>query len=76
MVFFVEVGRDTIANAAELERLSGYPVLATVPVKRIRGARADASAEFVPVFIGVALTGPLTNEPKESPALVKFQREV
>jgi uncharacterized protein involved in exopolysaccharide biosynthesis len=74
MVFFVEVGRDTIANARELERVSGYPVLATVPTERIHGARSDA-ADFAPVFIGMTLSGAPTGQRKTSPALVKFQRE-
>ena len=75
MVFFVEVGRDTIANARELERVTGYPVLATVPAERLHGARSDASADFAPVFIGVTLSGAPAGQRKASPALVKFQRE-
>jgi uncharacterized protein involved in exopolysaccharide biosynthesis len=30
-VFFAEMGRDTVSNARELENLSRYPVLASVP---------------------------------------------
>jgi uncharacterized protein involved in exopolysaccharide biosynthesis len=74
-IFFVEVGRDTIANARELERLSGYPVLATVPVERVDGTRAEAAADFAPVFIGMTLSGTSTGQRKASPALVKFQKE-
>jgi capsular polysaccharide biosynthesis protein len=34
MVFFAEMGRATIATPRELDRLSRYPLLATVPLAR------------------------------------------
>lgn len=37
MAFFAEVGRDTIANAGELESVSMFPVFATVPLDLMRG---------------------------------------
>jgi uncharacterized protein involved in exopolysaccharide biosynthesis len=76
MVFFVEVGRDTIANVSELEKLSGFPVLATVPAQQIQGVHAEAPADCAPVFIGVTLNGtPTGQRGAASPALAKFQRE-
>ncbi len=76
MVFFAEVGRDTIANSYELERLSRFPVLATVPLERIRGGRrAESSWEFAPVIIGMTHSKEPASERKVSPTLVKFQRE-
>ena len=76
MVFFAEVGRGTIANSYELERLSRFPVLATVPLERIRGGRrAESSSDFAPVIIGMAQSKEPESERKVSPTLVKFQRE-
>lgn len=40
MVFFAEMGRATIATPRELDRLSQFPVLATVPFERYRGVKA------------------------------------
>jgi hypothetical protein len=37
MVFFAEMGRATIATPRELDRLSRYPLLATVPFDRGNG---------------------------------------
>ena len=42
-VFFAEVGRDTFANAGELEAVSIYPVFATVPLDLSQKHRADAA---------------------------------
>jgi uncharacterized protein involved in exopolysaccharide biosynthesis len=74
MVFFAEIGRDTFANASELQRLSRYSVLATVPLEQIRGVkRADSLSEFAPVFIGAPNVD--VTDRKASPSLVKYRKE-
>jgi uncharacterized protein involved in exopolysaccharide biosynthesis len=76
VVFFAEVGRDTIANEFELEKISGQHVLATVPLDRIRGnKRAELRSDFAPVIIGMAPSAEPASDRKISPALVQFQRE-
>jgi len=76
VVFFAEVGRDTIANAGELERLTGLSVLASVPKECIgSGKRSDALSDFSPVLIGMTDGRESANERKASPVLVKYQRE-
>jgi hypothetical protein len=76
MVFFAEVGRDTIANSSELERLTMLPVFATVPLERLRRSkRGDALSNFSPAIIGRADGKDYRNERKANPALVKYQRE-
>lgn len=75
LVFFAEVGRDTIANAGELERLSGGPVLAAVPLDTSRGARSEAAADFAPIFVGMIASNAPAGPRKTSPALVRFQKE-
>ncbi len=76
LVFFVEVGRDSIANAGELERLTRFPVLATVPKElRSSGKRAEARSDFSPMIIGMAHGVESANKRKASPVLVKYQRE-
>jgi uncharacterized protein involved in exopolysaccharide biosynthesis len=73
VVFFAEVGRDTIANAGELERLTRLSVLATVPKDCLgNGKRAEGRAELSPVIIGMTRDW---SERKTSPVLVKYQRE-
>jgi uncharacterized protein involved in exopolysaccharide biosynthesis len=75
LVFFAEVGRDTIANEGELVRLSRLPVLATVPRERIRGSRSDGSSDFIPVFIGMTPAREPSSQRRGSPALVRLQKE-
>jgi uncharacterized protein involved in exopolysaccharide biosynthesis len=74
VVFFAEMGRATIANAHELERISRFPVLATVPIALPQiGENAERRGESVPVFIGVAESA--TNERAFSSALMQTGRE-
>lgn len=74
MVFFAEMGRETFANAGELERVTRYPVLATVPLELIRGAkRSDSLTEFAPVFIGAPNVD--AGDRKTSPSLVRYRKE-
>jgi uncharacterized protein involved in exopolysaccharide biosynthesis len=61
MVFFAEMGRGTIATSEEIEKVSRFPVLATVPVARLRrGRKAELLGDSVPLFFGLA--------PRQSPA--------
>jgi len=41
MVFFAEMGRPTIATPRELDMLSRYPLLATVPFERHHGEHSE-----------------------------------
>ena len=75
LVFFAEIGRDTIANAGELERVSRLPVLAIVPLQLSHGNTAEAFPEFSPVFIGASTAWDSEQDRRPSPALVKFQKE-
>lgn len=74
-VFFAEIGRDTIANAGELERVSRFPVLATVPLQLTRGDSADSLSEFSPVFLGTVPAWDGEPDRRTSPSLVQFQKE-
>lgn len=75
LVFFAEVGRDTIASASELEVLSGGPVLATVPFDKYLAARAQAPGDFAPIFLGMIPGNTPANERKTNTALIRFQKE-
>jgi protein tyrosine kinase modulator len=76
MVFFAEVGRDTIANANELERVSRFPVLVTVPLELARGDDGSESiSDSAPVFVGMGSSREPVRERRAVPALVKFQKE-
>lgn len=75
MVFFAEVGRDTIATPFELERVSQLPVLATVPLERIHGGKRAELSDFAPVFIGLAPAEESTSVRRASPELVRLQKE-
>jgi hypothetical protein len=76
MVFFAEVGRDTIANAGELERVSRFQVLATVPMELARGDdRLESISDSSPVFVGMGTTSESWREPRATPALARFQKE-
>ena len=74
MVFFAEVGRDTIANAGELERVSSFPVFATVPLELTRGKDRHGSViDSEPLFAGVEPTRSPEGERRLTPAAVRLQ---
>ena len=76
LVFFAEVGRDTIANAGELERVSRFPILATVPMELSRGDdRSESISDSAPVFVGMGSNRESGRERRAVPALVRFQKE-
>jgi polysaccharide biosynthesis protein PslE len=76
MVFFAEVGRDTIANAHELESVSRFPVFATVPLELMRGDDHRRSlADSTPMFVGMDTARESWRQQGTAPALVKIQRE-
>lgn len=75
LVFFAEVGRETIANAGELERQTAFPVLATVPLARIgRGERGKLRSEFSPVIIEAGASA-FVHSSNDDPALIRRQKE-
>lgn len=76
MVFFAEMGRDTIANAGELERYARFPVLATVPLDSLRAEEsAGRLPELGPVLIGFAPGREPEDVRKGSPSLVRYHAE-
>jgi len=76
LVFFAEVGRDTIANAGELESVSMFPVFATVPLDLARGEdSAGAIIDSEPVFVGMGSNRHYSGDRRLAPAAVKFQQE-
>ena len=77
LVFFAEMGRGTFASSGEVERISPYPVLATVPLNRVLAARRSGKRlEFAPVFIGMASThAPASERKVGAPSLIKYRRE-
>ncbi len=78
MVFFAEIGRDTIANANELESVARFPVFATVPLELTRGDdRTEPLADFAPVFVGMTSRKERESDRQRrvAPALVRFQKE-
>jgi uncharacterized protein involved in exopolysaccharide biosynthesis len=75
LVFFAEVGRDTIANPGELEAVSRLPVLAIVPMELARGDdRSDAIPDSSPLFVGAGSSSESEHE-RATPVLARFQRE-
>ncbi len=74
MVFFAEVGRDTIANAAELENASVFPVFATVPLDVTRVDDGGALIEPGPTFTGMRPSRQFSSERRLAPA-AKSQQE-
>lgn len=75
MVFFAEVGRDTIANAGELESVSMFPIFATVPLDPTRINDSGALIEPGPVFAGVRPSRHFSSERRLAPAAAKSQHE-
>lgn len=75
LVFFAEIGRNTFASSAEVERTLRLPVLADVPL--VRGQeRAEKHMEFVPVFVGMTVSGTSQDEPKSAwGKLVRYRKE-
>ncbi|MFZ0742937.1 MAG: hypothetical protein WAM85_00930 [Terracidiphilus sp.] len=75
LVFFAEIGRNTFASSAEVEGMLQLPVLAEVPLIR-EGKRAERHAEFEPVFVGMASSGPSSAEKRApAPTIVPYRRE-
>ncbi|MGH9560285.1 MAG: GumC family protein, partial [Terracidiphilus sp.] len=74
VVFFAEVGRDTIANAGELERTSMFPVFATVPLDVTRVDDGSALIESGPIFTGMRPSRQISSERRLAPA-AKSQQE-
>lgn len=74
MVFFAEVGRDTIANAGELESVTMFPVFATVPLDLTRVNDGGALLDSGPIFTGMRPGRQLSSERRLGPA-AKSQQE-
>jgi uncharacterized protein involved in exopolysaccharide biosynthesis len=77
LVFFAEMGRSTFASASEVERISRYPVLATVPRNlSLSGKRSERLPDFAPVFIGLT-TAPQSGGDRNVnvPSLIRYRRE-
>ncbi len=74
LVFFAEIGRNTFASSAEVEKVLRRPVMAEVPLLR-SGRRAERHLEFVPVFVGLHDSeASADTERGPWPALVKTER--
>jgi uncharacterized protein involved in exopolysaccharide biosynthesis len=75
LVFFAEIGRNTFACPAEVERVLMFPVLAEVPLIHA-GRRRDKHTEFMPVFVGMEAQAAPGNGPRNpAPTLVRYQKE-
>jgi uncharacterized protein involved in exopolysaccharide biosynthesis len=72
MVFFAEIGRNTFASPAEVERTLRFPVHTEVPLVR-SARRAERHTEFVPVFVGIPDSEEASAEQQRAPwpALVR-----
>lgn len=68
MIFFAEVGRETIANAGELESVAMFPVFATVPLDLTRSDDGGALIESGPIFTGMRPSRQLSSERRLAPA--------
>lgn len=77
LVFFAEMGRSTFASSTEIERISRYPVLATVPLNRVlAGKKTERLPDFAPVFIGMASSPQAANDRRgSSPSLIRYRKE-
>jgi uncharacterized protein involved in exopolysaccharide biosynthesis len=75
VVFFAEMGRSTVANSDELERVSRFPVLAVIPLDRGQRGPLDQSAEGTPVFVGLTPLSGTRGEAAAAPALMHYRRE-
>lgn len=74
LVFFAEMGRGTISSAHDIERMSRFPVLASVPLDRsVQDRRRGHGADSTPVFIG--MTQSSGSDRRVSQALRRFRRE-
>ena len=73
-VFFAEVGRDTFADAGELEAVSIFPVFATVPLDLAHGHRADAAGSEL-VIAGTPSTRQFLSERQLPRPATKLQKE-
>jgi hypothetical protein len=70
------MGRGTIANAHEIERMSRFPVLATVPLDLLRVDRkTEQVGEPVPVFVGMASAQSSGNEQVFGSTLMRSRKE-
>jgi len=78
LVFFAEMGRGTFASAPEVERISRYPVLATVPLNRSLGSkRSERLPDFAPVFIGMTAAPQAGSGDRRVnlPSLIRYRKE-
>lgn len=77
LVFFAEMGRSTFASPGEVERISRYPVLVTVPLNPVlAGKKTERRTEFAPVFIGMTTASTSPPEKKVGPpSLVRYRKE-
>jgi uncharacterized protein involved in exopolysaccharide biosynthesis len=76
MVFFAEMGRNTIASAEELERVSPLPVLAVVPLNLQLPSEAVGELEdSTPVFVGMTSSGDGGKKTANNAALMQYRRE-
>lgn len=74
VVFFKEIGRNTFASTAEVERTLLFPVFAEVPL--LHGlTQQEKSGEFVPVFVGMGATGGPEEVSRHSPMLIPYRRD-
>ena len=74
LVFFAEMGRSTFASAQEVEKISRYPVLATVPLNvSLSSKRSERLPDFAPVFIGMT-AGPQTGGDRKVnlPSIIRY----
>jgi uncharacterized protein involved in exopolysaccharide biosynthesis len=76
MVFFAEMGRSTIATSEEIEKMSRFPVLATVPVGRFRrGSKAGQLSDSTPLFFGLPPRHPAGESRNTTASLMRYRKE-
>jgi|SwirhisoilCB1_FD_contig_51_3921978_length_1931_multi_2_in_0_out_0_2 uncharacterized protein involved in exopolysaccharide biosynthesis len=78
LVFFAEMGRSTFASAPEVEKISRYPVLATVPLNRsLRGKKSERLPDFAPVFIGMTAAPQSGGGDRKvnAPSIIRYRRD-
>jgi uncharacterized protein involved in exopolysaccharide biosynthesis len=76
MVFFTEMGRTTIATPRELDKLSRYPLLATVPsVRKHRGKQSERSAGAASISIIMPTDKMSSGDESLGPEFVLYRRE-
>lgn len=75
LVFFAEMGRTTIAHPRELDRLSRYPLLATVPDENLLLRQESVGRPYDSARLSLAYARPVQDDGGLAPAFERSREE-